>query len=207
MKKNSLLRKALVYVCCAMLLVSVSVAATIAYFTDTEAVTNTFTVGKVGISLDEAEVVATSGEAVSGADRVQENDYHLVPGKTYVKDPTVHVDDDSENCWLFVKIVNEIAAIEIDEEDTTHDTIAEQMKTKGWTPIEEDSNIYAYKEIVSAGADIVVFEEFTIDGASVTNDILADYADKTVKITAYAIQAAGFESKTAKEIWTEAKFK
>lgn len=206
MKKNSLLRKALVYVCCAMLLVSVSVAATIAYFTDTEAVTNTFTVGKVGISLDEAEVVATSGEAVSGADRVQENDYHLVPGKTYVKDPTVHVDDDSENCWLFVKIVNEIAAIEIDEADTTHDTIAEQMKTKGWTPIEEDSNIYAYKEIVSAGADIVVFEEFTIDGASVTNDILKDYAEKTVKITAYAIQAAGFESKTAQGIWTEAKF-
>ena len=52
-------RKAILLVLCVILLVVASVMGTLAYLTDTEAVTNTFTVGKVGITLDETDVDET----------------------------------------------------------------------------------------------------------------------------------------------------
>ena len=56
MKMNSKLRRILLTVCSAALLVCVTVGATVAYLTSTETVTNTFTVGKVDITLDEAAI-------------------------------------------------------------------------------------------------------------------------------------------------------
>ena len=57
MKMNKKLRRILLTVCSAALLVCVTVGATVAYLTSTTGpVTNTFTVGKVAITLDEADV-------------------------------------------------------------------------------------------------------------------------------------------------------
>ena len=56
MKMNKKLRRILLTVCSAALLVCVTVGATVAYLTSTETVTNTFTVGKVDITLDEAAI-------------------------------------------------------------------------------------------------------------------------------------------------------
>ena len=53
MKKT---RKILLMAACAVLLVCISVGATVAYLTSTDTVTNTFTVGQVAITLDEAKV-------------------------------------------------------------------------------------------------------------------------------------------------------
>ena len=61
MKKKT---KALMLVLCAVLLVTASVLGTMAYLTSTEKVVNTFTVGKVAITLDEAKVNA-DGTAVT----------------------------------------------------------------------------------------------------------------------------------------------
>ncbi len=55
MKKKT---KALMLVLCAVLLVTASVLGTMAYLTSTDQVVNTFTVGKVAITLDEAKVNA-----------------------------------------------------------------------------------------------------------------------------------------------------
>ncbi len=184
-------RKVLILALCAMLLVSATVAGTLAYLTSTDEVTNTFTVGNVKITLDEAPV-DTNGEKTTG-DRVQANSYKLLPGHKYDKDPTIHVDAKSENCWLFVKIVNEIAAIE----DAT--TVADQMTAKGWTKVTGTENIFAYKDIAKAGENAVVFESFKIQG-TVENDTLAAYNGKTIVVTAYAIQADGFA--TAEAAWT-----
>ena len=49
-------RKVLMIALCAVLLVSISVMGTMAYLTSQDTVTNTFTVGKVAINLDEADV-------------------------------------------------------------------------------------------------------------------------------------------------------
>ena len=76
---------------------------TIAYLTSTDAVKNTFTVGNVSIKLDEAKVTE-DGKIVEGADRVHENDYKLLPGLTYTKDPTVTVENGSEESYVRMKV-------------------------------------------------------------------------------------------------------
>ena len=186
-------KKAMLLVLCAVLLVAGSVMGTMAYLTSkTDAVVNTFTVGNVTITLDEAPVDA-NGKATTGA-RVTANSYKLMPGHTYDKDPTVHVAANSEDCWLFVQITDEIATIQ----DAA--TIAAQLETNGWTPVAGTTNVYAHKDIANAGNNVVVFRSFKIKGA-VDNTTLATYEGKTITVTAYAVQADGFA--TAAAAWAD----
>ena len=78
--------KALLLMLSAVTLVAASVFGTIAYLTDNESVTNTFTVGKVGLNLDEAEVNTDGTKATEN--RVTENDYHLLPGHILLIHPS-----------------------------------------------------------------------------------------------------------------------
>ena len=197
-------RKALLLSLCAVLLVAVSVMGTIAYLTSTDNVANTFTVGSIAITLDETDV----DNSTVGAERDKANSYKLIPGHTYTKDPIIHVGATSEDCYLFVKVVNEIAAIEEDDTDTRKTTIASQMRAKGWVAVDGQTGVYVYADAngnkaVSANSNITVFESFKISG-SVDNATLATYSGKTVTVTAYAVQKDGFETKTAAEIWNTA---
>lgn len=198
-------RKALLLSLCAVLLVAVSVMGTIAYLTSTDNVTNTFTVGSVAITLDETDV----DNSTVGAERDKANSYKLIPGHTYTKDPIIHVGANSEDCYLFVKVVNEIAAIEEDDTAARKTKIASQMRAKGWVAVDGQTGVYVYadangdKLAVSKNSNITVFESFKISG-SVDNATLATYSGKTVTVTAYAVQKDGFESKTAAEIWNTA---
>lgn len=198
MKKTS---KALLLSLCAVLLVTASVLGTMAYLTADDQVVNTFTVGSVSITLDEQDV----DNSTDGEERDKANTYKLMPGHTYTKDPIVHVASGSEDCYLFVKVENDIAAIEGET------TVANQMTAKGWVAVEDAENVYVYKTgeqnpaVVSAGTDVTVFEDFTIN-QTVTGEQLAAYANKTIKVTAYAIQADGFADKTASEIWSATGF-
>ena len=90
--------KALLLTLCAVLLVAASVLGTMAYLTSTDTVTNTFTVGKVEIKLDETDVTNPNGP------RVQANSYKLMPGNTYTKDPTVTVKAGSEESYVRMKV-------------------------------------------------------------------------------------------------------
>ena len=200
----------------AVMLVCTTVAATVAYLTaNTEVVNNTFTVGSVVIDLDElpvdpygvpstsetvdnktvwtpipADQIDTFEEKVGYAGRVRVNEYKLIPGHNYAKDPTVHVAVGSEECWLFVKVTNEIANIEAATK------IVDQMAAKGWTLVDGQTNVYAYNTKVDAREEakhIVVFEEFTLlDNAAVNG-----YAGTSITIDAYAVQADGFDSAAA----------
>jgi len=204
--------KALALALCAVLLVVSTVFVTMAFLTDRDSVQNTFTFGQVGISLDEAKVNA-NGEIVAGGNRestegrVQENEYHLIPAHKYEKDPTIHVDDGSENCLLFVKLENGLKDI------IASKTIEEQMKGYGWTLIDSTNNIWAYNKVVAENEHIEVFDEFTLtDNADVSKYATEKDAQgkvtggKTIKVTAYAVQADGFD--TAKAAWdaTSANF-
>lgn len=95
--------KALLLTLCAVLLVAASVLGTMAYLTSTDEVNNTFTVGSVAITLDEAEV-DENGTPVANADRVKSNEYKLLPGHTYTKDPTVTVEKGSESSYVRMKV-------------------------------------------------------------------------------------------------------
>lgn len=180
-----------------VLVFGMAVGGTIAYLTSTDEVVNTFTVGSVAITLDETDVDnSTEGEN----DRDKANGYKLMPGHEYKKDPIVHVAATSEDCYLFVTVVDEIVAIQ-DEK-----TVATQMAENGWARVEGDLYVYGTTDAplaVEAGDDITVFETFTIRG-DVKNEELATYENKTIKVTAFAVQKDGFEGETAAYIWNTA---
>lgn len=101
--------KALLLTLCAVLLVAASVMGTMAYLTSTDKVENTFTVGNVKITLDEAKV-NTDGIPAAPAERVKANEYKLLPGHTYTKDPTVTVIKGSESSYVRMKVTFNNAA-------------------------------------------------------------------------------------------------
>lgn len=193
---------------------AIAIGGTLAYLTSTDSVTNTFTIGNVNITMDEASV-NPDGTLVSTADnRTDNNDYHLMPGHTYIKDPTVKVTAGSEDCYLFVKIDNQISAIEA-KGDTT---IAAQMATNGWKVVDATNGVYVYAEgdadktAVSASASKVVFSQFVIaDNADLTAyapttkpvDGKEVTIKKSISLTAYAIQKDGLESLSAVDIWAK----
>lgn len=100
--------KALLMSLCAVLLVAASVLGTMAYLTDSKDVKNTFTVGNVAIKLDEAKVDENGTQVVdkdgNPVARVTENEYKLLPGHTYVKDPTVTVLKPSVASYVRMKV-------------------------------------------------------------------------------------------------------
>ena len=191
-----------ILVCIAVLVLGTA-GATMAYFTDSDQAVNTFTVGKVEITLDEADV-NLDGTYVTDVDkRVDENKYHLIPGSEYVKDPTVHVVGGSEDCYLYVKVENGLDGI-ID--DSNSNSIEDQMEANGWAQLKDNSGaaiagIYCKEHTKSADiVDYIVFEEFKVDGET-TKEELAGYGDgdAAIKVTAYAVQKAGFD--TAFDAW------
>lgn len=211
MKKT---RKILLMAACAVLLVCISVGATVAYLTSTDSVTNTFTVGKVAITLDEAQVTEY-GVAVEGDARVKANTYKLIPGHEYKKDPTVHFVAGSEASWLFVKVENDIADIEdvYPYADDKTGTIAQQIVANGWDLLSGYTDIY-YKEVgantTENNKDYPVFAGFKVKGDAAVEDFAPSVSmspdgervdvPKKVTVTAYAVQADGFD--TAEAAWT-----
>ena len=206
------LKQILAIVLSMALVACISVAATVAYLTSvTETVTNTFTIGDIEITLDEAEVnkpdATNPGVAPSNAPRVTENDYQLFPGSEYDKDPTVHVQPGSEASYIFVKVTDNIASLEdakliydqiIDHEWIPFGTLTGVKNQDGWTGVfyKKQAKVTGDKAV-----DLVVFDNFKIK-TNVTSDILAKYEDETVVINAYAIQQANL---TVEQAWEQVK--
>lgn len=196
-------KKALLLALCAVLLVAATVMGTMAYLTATDTVTNTFTIGKVTIKLDEAKV-DSDGTPVKDADRVKTNEYHLMPGHSYTKDPTVHVVGGSEDSYIFVKVENGIAAFEAATStgEGGYKTIADQIKANEWIELEGVAGVY-YKVYTKSATDVdlKVFESFKIaDDANGKDGWNGINANTKVIVTAYAVQQDGFD--TAKDAWT-----
>ena len=184
--------KAIALTLCAVLLVVASVMGTMAYLTSKDTVTNTFTVGNVSITLDEAKVTEY-GVKVPDAERVKANSYNLVPGHNYVKDPTVHVAANSEESYVFVKVENGLSSFE-----ATNNTIATQITEKGWTALEGETGVYYKTVSKSADAqDFVVFSSFTLSDTANNVDGWANLASSNITVKAYAIQKDGFTDAAA----------
>ena len=205
-------KKILVACLCVALAVLTIAGTTLAYLTSQDTVTNTFTVGNVSITLDEAKV-DEMGKPVENADRVKANSYKLIPGHTYAKDPMVTVLKGSEKSYIKMTVTFSKAA-ELDAifapngadmtsifngydstnwiyKGNTKDTTANTRTYEFW-----------YKETVAASTDNValdaLFDSITVPG-TITNTQLATIADMTITVNAYAIQADGFA--TADAAW------
>lgn len=215
MKKNTRkLKKAALLLCSAVLLVCISIGATVAYLTSTDTVTNTFTVGNVKIKLDEA-AANPDGSLVAGAARVKANTYKLLPGHTYNKDPMVTVLKDSESCYVKMTVTftkaNELDAIfapnGADMTSIFNGYDSTNWIAKGNTKdTENNTRTYEfwYKETVAAPtADVALdalFDSITVPG-TITNAQLETIKDMTITVNAYAIQADGFS--TADDAWAK----
>ena len=180
-------RKTLILAACAIMLVCATIAGTLSYLTAQVSVKNTFTVGNVAITMDETDV---DNSTPGGNDRDTENEYKILPGQTYTKDPIIHVSATSEDCYVFVKVTNNISSVEA----TGNNTIAKQLEANGWKAVPPDeSNVYYMEDAVNASADVNVFGRFTVSD-SATNEQLSAINGKTIEVEAYAVQKEGFTS-------------
>ena len=202
--------KALLLTLCAVVLVIATVFGTMAYLTSTDEVVNTFTVGSVNIKLDEAKA-NTDGSLVEGADRVKANNYKLLPGHTYNKDPMVTVLSGSESSYIKMTVTfskaKELDAI-FDPNGATLTSIFNNYDSTNWIykGNTENDNMntrtyeFWYKETVGAPtADVALdalFDSITVPG-SITNEQLATIEGMTITVNAYAIQADGFANAEA----------
>lgn len=219
----------------AMLLVSSTVAVTMAYLTSTtEVAKNTFTVGNVKITLDEYDYDNDDNTddnvkiTVDGKEEVRDtaNEYHLLPGQTYVKDPTVTIVEGSEESYvrMLVKVNNYSnlkAAFrqELYQEFYNGDVFLLQKLVTGW-----DENTWISTKVVSVVDDVATYEfrykepvagpaennDKTIDGTrlpalfeeivipgTINNTDLANLKNVVIDVEAHAIQKAGFENNEA----------
>lgn len=212
--------KALLMSLCAVLLVAASVLGTMAYLTDSKDVKNTFTVGNVAITLDEAKVddngnaINKQGNQVTNladAERVPGNAYKLLPGHTYTKDPTVTVLAPSVESYVKMTVTfTKANALDAIFAPTGADLTsifggydAATWIYKGNTK-EGDTRTYEfwYKTTVDATAAAQTLEPlFTsiIVPGTINNDQLKSIDGMTINVNAYAIQADGF--KDAAEAW------
>ena len=197
--------KALLLALCAVLLVAATIFGTMAYLTSTDTVTNTFTVGKVAIKLDEAKA-NPDGSLVANADRVKANEYKLLPGHTYNKDPMVTVLGGSESSYVKMTVTfskaNALDAIFAPDGANLLKIFkgydATNWLAKGNTK-DETANTrtyeFWYKEAVAApNGDVALdalFDSITVPG-EITGAQLATIVDMTITVNAYAIQADGF---------------
>lgn len=202
--------KALLLTLCAVLLVAATIFGTMAYLTSTDTVTNTFTVGKVNIKLDEAKA-NPDGSLVANADRVKANSYKLLPGHTYNKDPMVTVLGGSESSYVKMTVTfskaNELDAI-FAPDGANLTSIFNGYDAANWTykgnTKDETANTrtyeFWYKEAVAAPtADVALdalFDSITVPG-EITNEQLATIEGMTITVNAYAIQADGFANADA----------
>lgn len=202
--------KVLVVVLCAILLVVGSVMGTLAYLTDRQAVVNTFTVGDVEIKVDETPVTP-DGEPIPGKDRVEKNNYHLIPGQSYTKDPAMTVVKGSEESYVRMMVtincISELRAI-FGADFLPHEFIEGK-----------DNNIWVYKSTVENGNNTVTYEfryHTTVDAFEATKDVileplftkinvpgeitgeqLATIADLQIRVEGHAIQTLSFDNADA----------
>lgn len=203
-------RKILTMVGVIALTAAIAIGGTMAYLTSTDTVTNTFTVGNVAITLDEAKV-NTDGTPVANAERVKANEYKLMPGHIYTKDPTVHVTKGSEASYIRM-LVTVTKSSELDSifgsEGANLTNIFNDYDTDTWTYVgntvdtTNDTRTYEfrYKEAVGAPDAVVtlpaLFTGITVPG-SITNNQLNSIAGMTITCVAEAIQADGFTTAAA----------
>jgi len=177
-KKLALLTLALV------LIATIGVGATLAYFTDNDNATNTITMGHVEIDLDEPNYDPDDPTTPDVDESDDDTVTDIVPGEVITKDPTITVAEDSQAAYIRATITL--------SDNLTADQAKELMAgitiLDGWFLAED--GYYYYKDVVAAGNKVVLFEEVKIPEK--WGNEVADMTF-TIDVSAEAIQAEGFE--------------
>jgi len=177
----------------AALIGAIGIGSTFAYLTaETEEVTNTFTIGDIGLELAESEVERDEDGVYVDADGDEVWDasgnayYDIVAGETVYKDPTATVKAGSVDCYLFITVAyTDQVEIEVDE--------------ALWTPVSyiaEDGDpvcyvTYVYNAIVEQRDEDQNFTLF--DSVTFSDELEAGDEIDDIVIFAGAVQANGFD--------------
>lgn len=211
-------KKLLLGCLCSAFVIAASIFGTLAYLTDRDSAVNTFTVGLVEISLDESSVdedgniIDENGDGVADS-RTNGNEYHLVPGQSYIKDPQITIKAGSSNAYVRIfltvhnasAVQNIIDAYNLSNFSSFINCNSQYWVYEGYYENAEDNTIsfeYRYYTTVSAETvDVVLpplFTRLTVPGL-VTCDEMHDLYSGGFKmeLIGHAIQAAGFDSEDA----------
>lgn len=204
------MKKKIIALCLIVALAATAViGGTLAYFTDTDEATNVFTTGNVDISLTEPNWDAAKEEDTDHA--------KLIPGRTIAKDPTITVETTSERAYTFMKVtlsndfmtlLGDYATLKNIDVNTTagqKELIAKWFTTKVSPKImsidlSTNSVILGVLSPKNPGESVTYFDAITVP-ADIPNGMIkeGDNINYSIDITAYAIQAEGFEGKNADE--------
>ena len=188
-------KKILAGVLACVLLIGIGVGGTLAWLSANSAdVVNTFTVGNINIKLDEAPL-KSDGTLDTAATRVTSIDtYKMVPGTVLPKDPKATVLANSEECWLFVKI--------IESTDAKFSDFMSYEIADGWTSLGD--GVYYQTQTVKLSDKDQGFGILKNDQVKVKDTVTKEMMDavdaaKLPKLTfkAFAHQAANVDFATA----------
>lgn len=173
-------KRTMIMVMSLVLTMTVAAFGTVAYMTDSDQVTNTFTVGNISINVDEENVDGDMDADGNIPERDKENNYKLVPGAKYVKDPTITVEANSEDCYVRFRVtLNSIKALseiakkhsDVPADQFVNPTPAELLAM--FVDIDETSWIYEGAEMNGDVAEIE-FRYFTKVLTSETDTVLPE---------------------------------
>lgn len=206
------MKKKILIIAVAACLLALTIAGTsIAYFTDTDAATNVFTVGKVEIQLTEAKVevdadnwniVKTSPEARVASTGIDYKSIRtLWPGQNIAKDPRIeNIGSEKAYVGAVITVKNVQALLATDEARAAFfdgGAIDDGENTVNWVINGNDLIIFIIvDEALDAKNNTTVdsvdlFTSINID-ENWNNDNMAMFADFAIEINAYATQEAGF---------------
>ena len=129
--RNDSKRRGFLAAAIAIVLVLIAIFSTLAYLTvQTKTVDNIMTAGKVDAFIDES-TIDINGKAIDPVDKRQDvgQNYKLMPGKEYDKDPIIHVKPDSEPSYIYC-VVNDMLETPACRAEADP-TIADQMIANG----------------------------------------------------------------------------
>lgn len=164
------------------------IGATMAYFTDTDSKTNTFTFGKVDIDLTEEstnENGAVKGDISTDGGITYPG---VLPGLVYSKVPTVTVKRDSLDAWVIITAT----VPTVYDWDGLFNDIDTANFTKDRKIVGENTVYYFYaKNPVNPNGSVTPFTEVKINPALTQNDV-KNLPTFNVVVNAYGIQKEGF---------------
>ena len=162
----------------ALLIAAAGIGATLAYFTDTADESNTITMGHVDIDLSEPSF-PESGKI--------EN---VLPGQKIIKDPTVSLNEGSEDAHVRIKLefenLEEEKAAQLLSQNPDGSYKYLNININDWR---FSDGYFYYTEIMKPGYAMKLFSEVTIP--SDWNNEMADRSFE-INVKAEAIQAANF---------------
>lgn len=160
-----------------VLVIGATVAGTMAYLhAETDTVQNTFTVGKVAITLTETD---------------EDRQFEVTPGMgTIDKDPTVTVVEGSRPCYVFLTVKDE----NMSANGLTYSVDA------AWGDVYKtltDGTLVYCREVTEVVEDNLVWNVLTDNKVNVSDDIESFPTVPTLTFKAYAIQSENLDVDTA----------